>query len=156
MQEKDLHEQLEDKIEVLVVEPMKKAYVKTISRDLKSLQQAVGGPIDATYPFEDMVGIVLNGEGKYRGLPLNRGLYNSHGELYDIIAGTFLVVGLSEDDFTSLSKEQIDKFMEKYKIPEIFANIGGKIVAVPAIQKRNKAKSKELLTKGRKRPTMER
>ena len=61
---------------VLVVEPWKEPYLKTISGDLKSLQREVGGLIDATYPFEDMVAIVLNGEGKLNGMMPNRGLYN--------------------------------------------------------------------------------
>ena len=81
---------------VLVVEPWKEPYLKTISGDLKSLQREVGGLIDATYPFEDMVAIVLNGEGKLNGMMPNRGLYNEDGELYDIIAGPSLSRGLEE------------------------------------------------------------
>lgn len=36
------------------------------------------------------------------------------GQVYDAIAGTIIVVGLTEDDFTSLTPEQIEKFKEKY------------------------------------------
>ena len=45
---------------------------------------------------------MLNDEGKLIGLDLNRSLWDEHGEIYDIVAGTFLVVGLGEESFTSL------------------------------------------------------
>jgi hypothetical protein len=51
--------------------------------------------------------------------------------MYDIIAGTFLVVGLTEDDFGSLTADQIDKFRERFRKPEMFLNLNGEIVAVP-------------------------
>jgi hypothetical protein len=116
---------------VLVVEPMKVPYTKTLDGELSSLQNEVGGDIEATYPFEDMVGIVLNENGKFSGLPLNRALYDEDGKMYDIIAGTFLVVGLTEDDFGSLTADQIDKFRERFRKPEMFLNLNGEIVAVP-------------------------
>ena len=116
---------------VLVVEPWKEPYLKTISGDLKSLQREVGGLIDATYPFEDRVVVVLNDEGKLNGLMPNRGLYNSEGNLYDIIAGTFLIVGLAEESFCSLSEEMAAKYMEKYKVPEIMACINGQLGMLP-------------------------
>ena len=49
------------------------------------------------------------------------------GQIYDAIAGTFLVVGLTEDDFTSLTPEQIEKFKEKYQSPEIFNLFNGEL-----------------------------
>ena len=86
-------------------------------------EQAVGGDIEMTYPFDDKVGILLNGNGKFEGLPLNRALYDDHGQVYDAIAGTFLVVGLTEDDFTSLTPEQIEKFKEKIPVTGNFYSV---------------------------------
>ena len=44
----------------------------------------------------------MNEEGKMNGSELNRALRDSDkGNLYDIIAGDFLVVGLGEEDFCS-------------------------------------------------------
>ena len=117
----------EEMMTVLIVEPMKAPYVKSIPNELEDLQQAVGGDIEMTYPFDDKVGILLNGNGKFEGLPLNRALYDDHGHVYDAIAGTFLVVGLTEDDFTSLTPEQIEKFKEKYQSPEIFTLFNGEL-----------------------------
>lgn len=120
-----------DGMTVLVVEPLKEAYLKTIPGDLKSLQKEVGGLIDATYPFEDPVAIVLNDRGKLDGLMPNRGLYNNNRELYDIIAGTFLVTGLTEESFCSLNAEMAEKYMKKYKVPEMMVCINGQLGMLP-------------------------
>ena len=120
-----------EKLTVLVVEPMKEPYVKEIDPDLHSLQAEVGGDIGATYPYSDPVALVCNDEGKLIGLELNRGLRDENGEIYDIVAGTFLVVGLGEEDFASLSPDMIQKYTEQFKRPELFASINGQIVSVP-------------------------
>ena len=107
-------------------------YLKEIDPGLHSLQAEVGGDIAATYPFSDPVGLVCNDEGKLIGLELNRGLRDEHGEIYDVMAGTFLVVGLSEDSFTSLTPEQVQKYTEHFKQPEQFISLNGQIIALPA------------------------
>ena len=120
-----------EKMTVLVVEPMKEPYVKEIAPGLHSLQAEVGGDIAASYPFSDPVGLVCNDEGKLIGLELNRGLRDEHGEIYDIMAGTFLVVGLGEESFTSLTPEQVQKYTEHFKQPEQFISLNGQIIALP-------------------------
>ena len=152
MDEKEVSEMQEEMMTVLVVEPMKAPYVKNIPNELEDLQQAVGGDIEMTYPFDDKVGILLNGNGKFEGLPLNRALYDDHGHVYDAIAGTFLVVGLTEDDFTSLTPEQIEKFKEKYQSPEIFTLFNGELHVMkmpPEEEKEQKEKIEDL--KGEKK-----
>lgn len=123
---------------VLVVEPMKKPYMKDIDSGLHSLQQEVGGYIEAIYPYEDMVGLVCNEEGKMEGLPLNRAIYSKNGEMFDIIAGTFLIVGLSEDNFSELSGELAEKYAKLFESPEMFYSINGRIevqkVETPAVE----------------------
>ena len=120
-----------EKMTVLVVEPMKEPYVKEIDPVLHALQAEVGGDIGATYPFSDPVALVCNDEGKLIGLDLNRGLRDENGEIYDIMAGTFLVVGLGEEDFASLSPELAQKYTEHFRQPEQFISLGGQIIAVP-------------------------
>ena len=120
-----------EKMTVLVVEPRKEPYVKEIDPGLHSLQAEVGGDIGATYPFSDPVALVCNDEGKLIGLDLNRGLRDENGEIYDIMAGTFLVVGLGEEDFASLSPELAQKYTEHFRQPEQFISLGGQIIAVP-------------------------
>ena len=120
-----------EKLTVLVVEPMKEPYVKEIDPSLHALQAEMGGDIAASYPFDDPVGLVLNGEGKLIGLDLNRSLRDEHGEISDIVAGTFLVVGLGPESFASLPPDMIQKYTEQFKRPELFASINGQIVSVP-------------------------
>ncbi len=120
-----------EKLTVLVVEPMKEPYVKEIDPGLHALQAEVGGDIAASYPFDDPVGLVLNDEGKLIGLDLNRSLRDEHGEIYDIVAGPFLVVGLGEESFASLSPDMIQKYTEHFKQPEQFISLNGQIVSIP-------------------------
>lgn len=100
----------QDTLRVLLVEPDEHPKVVEIGTELEDLQKAVGGDIEVVYPFADPVGLIVNDEGKINGLPLNRALRDEDKEIYDIIAGPFLVAGLSEDSFASLSEEQISKF----------------------------------------------
>jgi antirestriction protein len=120
-----------EKLTVLVVEPMKEPYAKEIAPGLHALQAEVGGDIAASYPFDDPMGLVLNDEGKLIGLDLNRSLRDEHGEIYDIVVGTFLVVGLGPESFASLPPDMIQKYTEQFKRPELFASINGQIVSVP-------------------------
>ena len=123
--------QQEEPITVLVVEPEKVPYVKEIDPGLKSLQNEVDGWIEAVYPFEDPVAIICNEEGKMNGMPPNRALYDEDGQVYDIVAGQFLVVGLTEDNFGSLTDEQIKKFSDRFHSPEGFMRIGNQILVFP-------------------------
>ena len=120
-----------EKLTVLVVEPMKEPYVKEIAPGLHALQAGWAATLPASYPFDDPVGLVLNDEGKLIGLDLNRSLRDEHGEIYDIVAGTFLVVGLGPESFVSLPPDMIQKYTEQFKRPELFASINGQIVSVP-------------------------
>ena len=129
--EHNYEKQSENSLTVLVVSPGEEPSVETIPKGLESLQQQVGGYIEAIYPFEDPVGIVCNEEGKIKGLQLNRSLRDDDNNLYDIISGTFLVVGLGDDDFCSLTPEQIEKYSEQFKESEMFFMLNGEIQAIP-------------------------
>ena len=130
-------------MKVLVVEPEKEPYVKEISSGLSSLQKEVGGFIEAVYPFEDPVAIICNEEGKLEGLPLNRALRDEDGHVYDIIAGTFLIAGLSEDNFCSLDDTQVEKFSAMYKSPELFMRFGSRTLVIPAEERAMPDKEKK-------------
>ena len=116
---------------ILVVEPGKRPYAKKIQRGLTSLQREVGGHIEAVYPFPEPVAIVCRETGKLDGCPLNRALRDEAGAIYDVIAGTFLVVGLTDEDFGSLSPELLQAFTQRFWQPETFMIIGGQLLAVP-------------------------
>ena len=54
----------ENTLSVLKIAPGQHPQQVEIDNDLKALQQAVGGSIDAVYPFADPVAIICNDEGK--------------------------------------------------------------------------------------------
>ena len=101
-----------------------------VGEDLESLQNEVKGYIQVLYPFEDKVGIVCNEDGKLIGLEANRIMQNEDGEIYDILCGSFLIVGLGDEDFEDLPSDMIDKYTEMYKTPEYFVRTknGGIVV----------------------------
>lgn len=100
---------------VIVVEPAKEPVVKEIGRDLASMQKVVGGLIQAIYPFDDMVAVVVNEEGKLEGLPWNRVLVDGEKPV-DVLVGTLFICGLSDGDFDSLSDDLVEKYMKKFSI----------------------------------------
>ena len=117
---------------VLVVEPGKKPYVKSIPSGLASLQKEVDGYIEAIYPWtNDPCAIVCDEEAKLKGKPLNRALRNEDGAIYDIIAGTFLIVGLDEDGFISLETKYINKYSKVFERLEAFLRFDDKMVVLP-------------------------
>lgn len=105
---------------VLFIPCGKKPEVREIDGSLGSMQQLVGGLIQAVYPFDDPVALICNDEGKLLGLPFNRALRNSEGEIYDIISGAFFLCGLGTADFIGLSDALISKYTMYYSAPEVF------------------------------------
>ena len=85
----------------------------------------IGKPIDRMGPIDAEVKRNVN------GLPLNRAIYTEDGDMQDIYAGDFLVVGLTEDDFGSLTSEQMQKFEEQFHQPQMFVRMGRSIMAIP-------------------------
>jgi len=116
---------------VLLVEPEKYPRPVEIGTDLSDLQEAVGGYIEVAYPFDEQVGLVMNEEGKLEGLPLNRALRDDEGKIYDVVAGSFLVVGLTEESFGSLTPDQMQRFEQQFHQPEVFVQMGKGIMALP-------------------------
>ena len=129
-------------MKVLMVEPGKSPYAAEIESGLKSLQAAVGGDIQAVYPFEETVCLVCNEEGKLQGLPLNRAMRDEDNRIYDIVAGTFFVCDCSTENFKSLSEEQLKRYTEKYKRPERFVQIDDQILAIPMPVKSDKERER--------------
>ena len=82
---------MKEKIKVLVVEPWKRPYAMEIPAGLESLQKMVGGLIQAVYPFEDAVALICNDEGKR--------------------------LGLTEDDFSSLTDKIIERIHQLIDLP---------------------------------------
>lgn len=120
-----------EKMKVLIIEPMKKPYVKEIDSCLESLQHEVGGYIQVVYPWAEMCGLVCDDEAKLTGKELNRALRDEDGRVYDVVAGTFLIVGLGEEDFISLTDEQIKHFERMFSTPELFVRLTNETIVIP-------------------------
>ena len=107
-------------IKVLKIDAGDRPQVVWMNSCLRSLQKAVGGTIQALYPWEDEVAVICDDEGKMKGYPLNRVLADEENTIYDILCGTFLIVGLTEEGFGSLPDKLIGKFSRKFYEPEFF------------------------------------
>ena len=110
-------------MKILVIEPLKEPYVKEIDGNLESMQQIVGGLIQAIYPFDHPeIALICNEEGKLNRLPLNRALFDNNGEIIDIIAGTFFLCTAPSDseNFEGLTDEQIDKYKKRFEALEVY------------------------------------
>ena len=107
---------------VLLVEPNKAPEVKEISGTLDSMQELVGGTIQAIYPFDEPVALICNDEGKLLGMQMNRML----PEIGDIICGPFFLCGAPPDseEFTSLSPEQLNRYADRFKAVELIVPVG--------------------------------
>lgn len=110
-------------MKVLRVRPKHYPEVIDIDCSLESLQKEVEGPIQAVYPWDDAVALICNEEGKLHEdcmEKLNRTLDGPYGIPIDIIVGTFLIVGLTEDDFGELLPEFVEKYEKMFHQPRKF------------------------------------
>lgn len=107
-------------MQVLVVEPGILPYAKEIN-GLKEMQAVVGGPITALYPWEDQAAIVCNDEALLLNLPFNRSVEGGYGGVF----GPFFVCGLGEEDFCSLTPEQVKAYKAKFHQAELLVGVRG-------------------------------
>lgn len=105
---------------VLVVEPEVLPYEKEIN-GLEEMQATVGGLIDAIYPWEDRAAIVCNDEAILLDMPFNRSVEGGYGGVF----GTFFVCGVGEENFCSLTPEQMKVYKEKFRKAEILLGAKG-------------------------------
>ena len=129
--EREIQKEQAPMMDVLLVRPNMYPQAVQVGCELEDLQKTVGGYIQAVYPFEEPVALVMDEEAKLTGKDLNRALRDEDGDMYDIIAGDFLVVGLGEEDFSSLSPELMKQFEEHFHQPEMFVRMGRSIMALP-------------------------
>ena len=100
---------------VLVVEPGYAPYEKEIN-GLEEMQSTVGGTTRPIYPYEEKIALVCNEDGLLLGLEFNRVVPCDYGG----IVGTFFVCGLSNNDFCSLTSEQVEKYKRLFYHAEVF------------------------------------
>lgn len=118
-------------MKILIIEPEHYPREAEIEGNLESMQQTVGGYIQAVYPFNDPVALVCNEEGKLTNLPLNRALRADDGEIYDIISGTFFICGMGDENFESIGPEQMKKYILQFAKAEAFIHGRNGITVIP-------------------------
>ena len=133
-------------MDVLVVEPGYAPYDKSIN-GLDEMQATVGGLIQAIYPYEEQVAIVCNEEGLLHGLEFNRSVPGGYGG----VVGTFYICGLGEEDFCSLTPEQMEKYRKEYHKAEILIGARGNEPITIKVEPKQK-KSPGVPQKPAKRP----
>ncbi|MBQ9599858.1 MAG: DUF3846 domain-containing protein [Clostridia bacterium] len=102
----------EKQIRVLRVYPRHTPIPADIDNTLEALQDAVGGYIETVHITDKLV-IVCNEEGKLKNLPANRELVWKLGgkdkqivTTRDIICGDFIICGIKDGDFRSLTARE--------------------------------------------------
>ena len=117
---------------ILRVDPEKRPVVCDIDGSLSSMQEIVGGTIEAIYPWGEPVALVCHDEGKLLGLPLNRALTDEEGTVWDIVAGTFFLCGAPSDcdHFISLEEEHLQTFQAQFAKPELFLQLDGQLMVL--------------------------
>lgn len=95
----------EDKIQVIVFEVGKEPELRTIENELKPLKEIVQGYIETFLQPNGLI-IICNEEGKLIGLPINRIMFN------EPIAGNFLMCRSNGEEFASVTKEDITKYIK--------------------------------------------
>ena len=121
---------MEEKLNIIYCETGKLSMVDTVEDKLEELQEKVDGLIEIM-ELEQDVCLICNEEGKINGLPLNRAIRDENGEIVEVVAGNFIIVGQDKDtgNLKSLDENQLKKYMEIFKYPEEIMLINGQIFA---------------------------
>lgn len=112
-----------DSMQVVVVEPMKTPYKKTVPNTLESMQELVGGYIEiiniGNTETGGTIALTLNEEGKLKNLPLNKIIHGRGGS--DALVGTFFITAYNmRGDNISLSDADCDRMIKKFKGMEVY------------------------------------
>ena len=113
-------------ITVLMVEPHRHPYLKTVEHTLENLQAMVGGYIEATYPWDDPVALVCDED----GLSKPEQEWNRYIDDYHFIRGPFFICGLGEEDFTDLPDDLAQKYEQMFYHPQAFVRVNDDIIAI--------------------------
>jgi hypothetical protein len=101
-------------LKAVCIQPGKAAYQIMLANQLDDLQEAVGGMIEFTYPFdEDGICLLGNDEAKLIGMEGCRRIGSA------VYAGPIYVMGYGADgECKSLTDEQVDRYTQMFAVPE--------------------------------------
>ncbi len=111
--------------------PVQMSWAKAAQRITRLINRGLFLTPSEIYPFAEPVALICDEEGKLKSKPFNRALRDEDGDIYDVVAGTFLITGLGEENFSSLRDGDMQKFKERFKQPEAFRFAGGRLIVLP-------------------------
>ena len=82
--------------------------------------------ITATYPWEERAALVTDDNGLFTEKLFSRYI----PELEQPIKGNFFICGLGEEDFAELPQDLIQKFRERFWVPEAFVSMFGQMAVI--------------------------
>ena len=129
-----------DEIQGIYCEPGKYASIITVKNTLSELQKLVEGNIEAYCAFEDGACIICNDEGKINGMRPTRGIRNENGELQDVVFGPFFICDGKNYEFESLSKDDLEKYLAKFLLPELLIHMPDGYQMIPYRSERMRLK----------------
>ena len=127
---------MNEQLNIVLCEVEKEARLGNVENKLDSLQDLVKGDIEF-FDLDDGTTVVCNEEGKVNRMELNRAIRDENNGIIEVIAGDFFIAGSDYEtgDIKSLTDEQIEKIMKKYKYPEHIYMINKTIIAEQYIPK---------------------
>ena len=114
-------------MKAVMLEPGREARALHIPHTLKAMQQAVGGTIQAIYPWKGVsAALVCDDEGLLKRLPFNRMVAP---EVF--IFGPCFICGVDGENFADLPEALVERFVKRYRFPELLFRHGGKLYSLP-------------------------
>lgn len=108
-------------VDCLMIRPQDEPVYTAIPRDMRKVENIIGGKIKISYSF-DLKGVALLSDefGKIRKEGMNRALYYKE-IFYDIISGVMICAQLdAHNDLVFMDIDKIVRAYETFKTPEIF------------------------------------
>lgn len=129
----------QERIDVVICEPGRTARRDTIDNTLANLQRiaAQGGTI-TTLALLDDIDLICDDDGLANQAAYNRAIRdqdiqeNGGRDIIATIVGTFILTRVDEHgEWTSLTDEQTNRMLERFRDPEAPAIIGGRVLSIP-------------------------
>lgn len=107
-------------IQVVIVEPMKKPYKKTIKNELGKFNDIVGGYIENVFIGHTdtgaKLGVVINEDGIRLDLPFNRRIVGR----YNLLGNMCITAYNYEGDNVSLTNDQADQLINQFSSTRVY------------------------------------
>lgn len=114
-------------MKVLLIKPMEHPQVVDIENSLQEFYRILDCDcITATYPWEECAALVTDDNGLFTEKPFSRYI----SELEQPIKGNFFICGLGEENFAELPQDLIQRFRERFWVPEAFVSMFGQMAVI--------------------------